>query len=80
MVDINGKQYTSDYIVRAVAALEAAKIEDTGTDGSEVSLVMFVQIRIVGRIVPDKRPQAACVNGKRIGIPIPMRAFVLCLV
>ena len=40
MVDINGKQYTSDYIVRAVAALEAAKIEDTGTDGSEVSLVM----------------------------------------
>ena len=40
MVDINGKQYTSDYIVRAVAALEAAKVKDTGTDGSEVSLVM----------------------------------------
>lgn len=40
MVSINGKQYTSDYIVRAVAAMEAARIEDTGTDGSEISLVM----------------------------------------
>lgn len=40
MVDINGKQYTSDYIVRAVAALEAANVADTGPDGSEVSLVL----------------------------------------
>ena len=43
MIKVKGKNYTAEYIQRAVAALEAAGVKDTGKDNEDVYLAAMTE-------------------------------------
>lgn len=55
MIHVNGKNYTAEYILRAIAALEAANVPDNGEDGDEICLVTATEKgNICVSIAPDE--------------------------